>query len=84
MKKEKKVIMIMVVMMMTVVQRFSAQNALGVCRASLVCPEQPGWRNCKRTADVSDMTVVLLDIPVMLGLTQLCLACCCVTATPQG
>ena len=41
-----------------VVKRFLAHDALGVCRAICVSPEQPGWRDCKRTVDVSEMTVV--------------------------
>ena len=46
-------------LLIVVVKCFLAYDELGMCMVSLVCPEQPGWQDCKRTVAVSDMTVVL-------------------------
>ncbi len=37
-------IMSFLLLLITVIQRFPAHDELGVCRASLFCPEQPGGR----------------------------------------
>ncbi len=36
----------LLLLLIMVVGRFLAHDEVGVCRASLVCPDQPEWRDC--------------------------------------
>ena len=54
----------LLLLLVTPIRLFPALDELGMYRASLVSPEQPGWHDCNR---ILDMTVVL----------AVCLGCPC-------